>query len=40
VAKIATGSILPFEGKEPGYVIDCGLGARDTVLSHFDDENH
>ena len=40
VAKITTGSILPFEGKEPCYVIDCGLGARDTVLSHFDDESN
>lgn len=40
VAKIATGSILPFEGKEPCYVTDCGLGARDTVLSQFDGEGH
>ena len=40
VAKIATGSILPFEGKEPCYVIDCELGARYTVLSYFDDESH
>lgn len=40
VAKIVTGSILPFEGKEPCYVIDCGLGARYTVLSYFGDESH
>ena len=40
VAKIATGSILPFEGKEPCSVIDCGLRARDTVISHFEDESH